>query len=170
MAQTLKISYLKLITTKYFQNRPVSDTRTLQDSNELLLSNILWLPHSITVTSLNWWLYHQDLCPKRRVPRYLLDVPFLSNSQPAARESLNRHPDIPFFAWELSRAASVCSSNQSFTANKLWSQFFCLFTLFTVQYLYSAQQIHSPVVKSQLSPTVRTLNTSTFFFFCKDIT
>ena len=38
MVQTLEISYVKLITTKYFQNRPVSDTRTLQDSNENLIA------------------------------------------------------------------------------------------------------------------------------------
>ena len=45
--------------------------------------------------------------------------------------------------------SAVCSSNQSFTANKLWSQFFCLFTLFDYSiFLFSAT---NPLARCKVS-------------------
>ena len=64
------------------------------------------------------------------------------------------YPGLPLFAHQ-TRALRLISYEANFPA--------CSHCL-TVQYFYSAQQIHSPVIKSQLSPTVRTLNTDDFFF------
>ena len=60
---------------------------------------------------------------------------------------------LPLFAHQ-TRALRLISYEANFSA--------CSHCL-PIQYLYSAQQIHSPVAKSQLSPTVGTLNTDDFF-------